>query len=164
LLPPDLHWRFDHIGGGPDLPALKTQAETLGLTGRIHWHGAQEQTEVLARYRTSDAFVLACKIATDGDRDGLPNVLVEASSQRLPCLSTTISGVPELIRNGENGLMVPPEDPKALSVALEQLIRNPALRKRLGDAAAIRVHSEFDHRASIRQLTALFTTAGLDPT
>jgi len=162
LLPPGLHWRLEHIGGGTELAALKHQAAGLGLTGRIRWQGAQDQTAVLARYAASDAFVLACKIAADGDRDGLPNVLVEAGSQRLPCLSTTISGVPELIRDGENGLLVPPEDPQALATALERLIRDPALRARLGDAACARVTAEFDHHASIRQLTALFRAAGLD--
>ena len=162
LLPGDLHWRFRHIGGGTELATLKAQAQASGLTDRIDWHGAQEQTAVLAAYRTSDGFVLACKIAADGDRDGLPNVLVEASSQRLPCLSTTISGVPELIRDGENGLLVPPEDPVALAAALERLIRDPVLRARLGDAACTRVNAEFDHHASIRQLTTLFRAAGLD--
>lgn len=162
LLPPALHWRLDHIGGGPDLPTLKAQAASLGLTPRVSWHGAQDQTAVLARYRSADAFVLACKIAADGDRDGLPNVLVEASSQSLPCLSTTISGVPELIRDGDTGLMVPPEDPAALAGALDRLIRDPGLRARLGRAASARVHSEFDHQASIRQLTTLFHAAGLD--
>ncbi len=162
LLPAALHWRLEHIGGGSNLAALKDQASRLGLADRIRWQGAQDQTAVLARYRTSDAFVLACKIAADGDRDGLPNVLVEASSQRLPCLSTTISGVPELIRDGENGLLVPPENPAALAAALERLIRDPSLRARLGDAACLRVQNNFDHHASIRQLTTLFRAAGLE--
>lgn len=164
LLPPGLHWRFDHIGGGPDLPALRAQAAALNLTDRLHWQGAQDQTAVLDRYRASDAFVLACRIAADGDRDGLPNVLVEASSQRLPCLSTTISGVPELIRDDDNGLLVPPEDPEALALALQRLIRDPALRVRLSDAACDRVNTAFDHHASIRQLTVLFHAAGLQTT
>jgi len=164
LLPPDLHWRFEHIGGGSELASLKTQAERLGLTDRIRWQGAQDQTRVLTRYIASDAFVLACKIAADGDRDGLPNVLVEAGSQRLACVSTTISGVPELIRDGENGLLVPPEDPVALAASLERLLRDPMLRRRLGDAACARVNNEFDHHASIRQLTTLFCAAGLDKT
>jgi len=162
LLPPSLHWRLEHIGGGPELAALQAQAAHLGLTDRIAWRGAQEQTAVLARYRASDAFVLACRIAADGDRDGLPNVLVEAGSQRLPCLSTAISGVPELISDSENGLLVPPEDPASLAVALERLIRDPALRARLGRAACDRVHADFDHHASIRQLTGLFQAAGLE--
>ena len=91
-----------------------------------------------------------------GDRDGLPNVLVEASSQRLPCVSTTISGIPELITDGENGLLVPPKDAKALAGALERAIRDPELRKRLGNAAEHRVRAHFDHHTSIDQLVGLF--------
>ncbi|MBB5574472.1 glycosyltransferase [Rhizobium paranaense] len=156
LLPVDLHWRFTHIGGGDGLAKLKALAETLGIADRITWKGAMAQEDVLARYRQADLFTLACRVAADGDRDGLPNVLVEASSQRLTCLSTNISGVPELLTDGENGFLVPPEDPKALAAAMERAIRNPALRHRLGDAAEKRVREHFDHHSSIWQLTRLF--------
>ncbi|OCJ00353.1 colanic acid biosynthesis glycosyltransferase WcaL [Rhizobium sp. AC27/96] len=156
LLPGDLNWRFTHIGGGDGLTKLKALAETLGITDRITWKGALAQEDVLAHYRQSDIFALACRVAADGDRDGLPNVLVEASSQRLVCVSTNISGVPELLEEGENGFVVPSEDPQALAVALELAIRNPALRHRLGEAAERRVREHFDYHASIRQLTGLF--------
>ncbi|TIX87883.1 glycosyltransferase family 4 protein [Rhizobium sp. P44RR-XXIV] len=156
LLPGDLNWRFTHIGGGDGLAKLKALAETLGITDRITWKGALAQEDVLAHYRQSDIFALACRVAADGDRDGLPNVLVEASSQRLVCVSTNISGVPELLEDGENGFVVPSEDPQALAAALELAIRNPALRHRLGEAAERRVREHFDYHASIRQLTGLF--------
>lgn len=156
LLPADLSWRFVHIGGGPNLAAMKQLAEKFGIAGRITWNGALDQQDVLDHYRRSDLFALACRITPDGDRDGLPNVLVEASSQRLVCVSTNISGIPELLKDGENGLVVPPEDPTALAAAMEKLIRDPALRKRLGEAAELRVRSEFDHHTSIHQLKILF--------
>ncbi|MBX4940621.1 glycosyltransferase [Rhizobium binae] len=156
LLPADLHWRMDHVGGGEALAKLKTLASELGLSGRIAWKGAMAQEDVLDHYRRADLFALACRIAANGDRDGLPNVLVEASSQRLVCVSTDVSGVPELLRDGENGLVVPPEDPALLAKALTAAIRDPALRKRLGDAAERRVREEFDHHSSIRQLSGLF--------
>lgn len=159
LLPANLSWRFVHIGGGPNLPALKALAEKLGIGDWITWHGALDQKDVLDQYRKSDLFALACRITPDGDRDGLPNVLVEASSQRLVCVSTNISGIPELLKDGENGLVVPPEDPQALAAAIEKLICDPALRKRLGDAAEHRVRTEFDHHVSIRQLKTLFDEA-----
>lgn len=158
LLPADLSWRFVHIGGGANLAALKALAGKLGIADRITWHGALDQKDVLEHYRRSDLFALACRITADGDRDGLPNVLVEASSQRLVCVSTNISGIPELLQDGENGRVVPPEDPEAFAKALETLIRDPGLRKRLGDAAERRVRSEFDHHVSIRQLKDLFET------
>ncbi|EJC85196.1 glycosyltransferase [Rhizobium leguminosarum bv. trifolii WSM2297] len=156
LLPTDLHWRMDHIGGGEALAKLKVLASELGLSNRIAWKGAMAQEDVLDHYRRADLFALACRIAANGDRDGLPNVLVEASSQRLVCLSTAVSGVPELLEDGENGLVVPPEDPELLAKALETAIRDPALRKRLGDAAEKRVRADFDYHSSIRQLTGLF--------
>jgi glycosyltransferase involved in cell wall biosynthesis len=155
-LPPDLNWRFEHIGGGDELPRLKTLAAALGIADRITWKGALAQDDVLDHYRRADLFALACRIAANGDRDGLPNVLVEASSQRLPCISTSVSGVPELLVDGENGLLVPPQDPDALAVALEAAIRDPMLRRRLGDAAEQRVRSHFDHHSSIEQLSRLF--------
>ncbi len=135
LLPPELHWRFVHVGAGEQLGALKVQAERLGLMHRIEWKGALAQKDVLDLYRRSDIFALACRIAADGDRDGLPNVLVEAASQKLACVSTNVSGVPELLVDGENGMVVPPEDPASLAAALQRLIRSPALRQSLGEAA-----------------------------
>lgn len=159
LLPNDLAWRFVHIGGGELLARLRAEAEALDLRQRISWLGSKAQDEVLAQYRASDLFVLPCRIASDGDRDGLPNVLVEASSQRLACISTTISGVPELLSDDVDGLLVPPDDPRSLSAALLRAIRSPELRTRLGDAAEKRVRSAFDHRASVVQLASLFAAA-----
>jgi glycosyltransferase involved in cell wall biosynthesis len=156
LLPHDLAWHFEHIGGGDELVKLKAQADKLGIADRITWNGAMAQEDVLARYRSADLFVLACRVAANGDRDGLPNVLVEASSQRLPCISTDVSGVPELLTDGENGLVVPSEDPQALAEAIGNAISDPALRHRLGEAAERRVREHFDHHSSIRQLTQLF--------
>jgi len=156
LLPGNLHWRFEHIGSGPEIATLKALASELGIEARIDWRGALDQKDVLDAYRRSDIFALACRITADGDRDGLPNVLVEASSQRLVCVSTAISGVPELLRDGENGLLVPPDNPQELAYALERLIIAPGLRARLADAAEERVRTHFDNKVSIRQLTALF--------
>lgn len=156
LLPGDLAWRFEHIGGGEELERLKALARKLGLEGRVSWKGALAQKEVLEHYRSADIFALACRITADGDRDGLPNVLVEAASQRLACVSTDISGVPELLSSDETGLLIPSENPAALAQALERLIRDPVLRARLGDAAERRVRGNFDHMASIGQLKDLF--------
>jgi glycosyltransferase involved in cell wall biosynthesis len=93
-LPAELHWRFVHIGGGDLAAALRAEATRLGLADRIDWCGAQPQDVVLAAYRGADIFALASRIAEDGDRDGLPNVLMEAQSQELACLATKISAPP----------------------------------------------------------------------
>ena len=155
LLPPDLQWRFEHIGGGEGLGALKAQAESLGLAARISWRGSATQETVLERLRASNVFVLASRIADDGDRDGLPNVLMEVQSQALACVATAVSAIPELIRDGETGLLVPPDNVPALAQALERLIRDPVLRQRLGAAGEARVRSVFEHDATIDDLLAL---------
>jgi glycosyltransferase involved in cell wall biosynthesis len=156
-LPPDLNWQFDHVGGGDGLATLNTQANALGLALRITWHGAATQDQVLARLRAADLFVLASRIADDGDRDGLPNVLMEAQSQGLACVSTAVSAIPELIRDGQTGLLVPPDDVAALATALERLIRNPDLRQQLGAAGEARVRAVFAHDATVDDLLALLT-------
>ncbi|WP_426035621.1 glycosyltransferase [Cypionkella sp. TWP1-2-1b2] len=161
LLTTDLHWRFTHLGGGPERESLQALAETLDLTSRIHWQGAVDQSEVLAAYRASDLFALACRITADGDRDGLPNVLVEAASQGLACLATNISGIPELFTNGENGWLTPPDDAAALARALETAITRPDLRADYGQAAATQVRATLDYHHSVNQLAALFAAEGL---
>lgn len=158
LLPDDLHWRFVHVGGGTELTSLQTLANALKIDDRIVWEGAINQHAVLAHYQSSDVFALACRITPDGDRDGLPNVLVEAASQGLTCVSTTISGIPELFTNNKNGLLVDPENPQAISAALLQAISEPKLRDRLGRAVQQQVRSTFDYHTSITQLRVLFET------
>jgi glycosyltransferase involved in cell wall biosynthesis len=158
-LPGDLSWRFVHIGSGPLRPALERQAKRLGLGERIEWRGALPQQDVLAAYRQADLFVLASRVAGDGDRDGLPNVLMEAQSQGLACVSTSVSAIPELIEDGETGLLVPPDDPPALADALERLIRHPLLRGRLGSAGRQRVARHFTFDAGIARLATRFATA-----
>ncbi|MFN3972119.1 MAG: glycosyltransferase [Gemmobacter sp.] len=158
-LPAGLHWRLVHMGGGDGREALRAQAARLGIAERVDWRGTVTQGQVLAALRSADLFALACRVADDGDRDGLPNVLVEAASQGMAVLSTTVSAIPEVFADGTTARLVPPDDPAALAVALEGMIRDPALRARLGAAAAARVRGTLDYRQSIRDLVALFHQA-----
>lgn len=151
-LPVDLDWRFVHIGGGELTETLRTRAARLEIDHRIHWLGPQPQLEVLRKYREADIFVLASRISGDGDRDGLPNVLMEAQSQRLPCVSTRVSAIPELIEHGATGILVPERDPKALASALESLIRHPKRRQQLGEAGNRVVRARFSLDANIGPL------------
>jgi glycosyltransferase involved in cell wall biosynthesis len=155
-LPRGLHWRLTHIGGGPLRSALQAQARAAGIDGRITLLGAQPQTEVVKAYRESDLFVLASKIAGDGDRDGLPNVLMEAQSQGLAVVATRVSAVPELIVEGENGLLSLPGDDAALCANLKHAIADPVLRAALGKAGETRVRQDFSMTVGIDDLARRF--------
>ena len=161
ILPNDLSWQWVHIGAGDLVKGLQTQAQNLGIDKHLEWRGALPQTDVLEQYRKSDIFVLPCRIAKNGDRDGLPNVIVEAQSQRLAVISTTVSGVPELVDDGRNGILVEQNNARQLSNAIEKLIRDPEARIRMGAAGEKRVRSDFDHITSIGYLGHLFEQQGV---
>ena len=155
-LPDCCHWHFDHIGDGECLPELKNYAQKLGLSDRIRWLGAQPQDIVLDHLRSADLFALACKVAPDGDRDGLPNVLMEAQSQGLPVISTRVSAIPELIEDGKTGLLADPRNPADLMQALARLINDPSLRRKLGSAGEARVRSAFNAELGLDNLMTRF--------
>ncbi|HBF98488.1 MAG TPA: colanic acid biosynthesis glycosyltransferase WcaL [Alphaproteobacteria bacterium] len=163
LLPHDCHWQLTHIGAGPLAGQLRDQAGELGLADRIDWRGACDQAGVLAALRASDLFVLACRVSADGDRDGIPNVLMEAQSQKLACVATRISAIPELIREGETGILVAPEDAAALAQAMGQLIASPDRRAAMGDAARARIEMDFAMHACIAPLLPRFGLAPPQP-
>lgn len=156
LLPSSLHWRLVHVGGGPLRAAMAERAQRLGISDRTVWRGAMAQDELITIYRDGDLFALASRIASDGDRDGLPNVLMEAQSQGLACIATDVSAIHELIINEVTGLLVAPEAPSALSAGLERLIRSPALRGTLGAGGQTRVAQEFTAQSNLRRLADKF--------
>jgi glycosyltransferase involved in cell wall biosynthesis len=142
-LPPDLHWRFAHVGGGELKDELKVQAARIGIGERCAFLGAKAQPDVIALLRESDLFVLPSKKAASGDRDGLPNVIMEAASQGLATVATDFAGIPEFLRDGREGRLVAPGDWKALSNAINLLCRDPEERARLGSAAFARLRNDF---------------------
>ena len=151
-LPTELHWRFVHIGGGEMFDQLRQLTGEYGLEDRVEWLGALPQADVLAQYREADLFVLPSQVSDDGDRDGLPNVLMEAQSQSLACLSTNISGIPELITHAETGWLVEQKNVDQLQKALEKLIIEPDLRHQLAEAGFKRVRQEFSMERGIDTL------------
>ena len=163
-LPDDIFWRWTHIGGGPLLNELKQLGEILGITDRLDFRGSQSQQVVLETYRASDLFVLPCRIAADGDRDGLPNVIVEAQSQKLVCISTPISGIPELIEDGVNGVLVEPDNPALLTDAIVRLAGDPDLRARYGEEGRTRVETGFNAANEITMLVDLLDRNGKSAT
>jgi glycosyltransferase involved in cell wall biosynthesis len=153
-----LHWKFVHVGGGPLKTRLAKRAASLGVA--VEWRGALAQQELAKEYEKADVFALASRIARDGDRDGLPNVLAEAQSQALPCVATRVSAIPELVRDGQTGVLVPENDPDALARALEALIASPARRRALGQAGQQRVVEGFGLDANLELLARKFGLAG----
>jgi glycosyltransferase involved in cell wall biosynthesis len=153
-LPRGLHWRFEHVGGGALGDTLKGQAAQLEIADRCRWLGAQPQRQVFAALARADLFVLASKKAADGDQDGLPNVLMEAAHQGLPIVSTRAAAIAEFIEDTANGLLVSPGAPDELAVALELLARDPAMRRRLADAAAHAVRTRFSFEAGVDWIAA----------
>ena len=156
LLPAGLNWSLVHVGGGPLREALARQAKALQIDARISWRGAMAQDRLIEEYRVADLFVLASLIAQDGDRDGLPNVLMEAQSQGLACVATDVSAIHELIEDGVTGVLVEQQSPSALAQALGRLLEDPTLRRVYGQTGQARVVSRFGMQANIVRLAAKF--------
>lgn len=143
----------DDVRVGDD---LRRHIARLGLGARVHMLGQVGQAELFDRYRAADVFCLPCRVLTNGDRDGIPNVLVEAMSCGVPVVTTPVSGIPELVVDEDNGLLVPEDDPGALADALVRLHEDRDLRGRLGRAGRKTVRNEFDGDRLAEQLAALF--------
>jgi len=158
-LPADLDWRFVHIGGGPLKSDLERRAQDTGIDKYIDWRGAQARDAVFAAMREADLFVLPSRITGSGDRDGLPNVLMEAASQKLPVLSTAISAIPEFVEDGVSGRLVPSEDADALGEAMAALLANPARRGEYAERLYDRLVTDFGADAGIAQVVARFEAA-----
>jgi glycosyltransferase involved in cell wall biosynthesis len=156
--------RTDIYGGGPLREELEAQGRRVGLDGELAFHGARLQDEIVVAYRRAAVFVLAPVVTDDGDRDGIPNVLVEAMASGVPVVATRISGIPELITHGVEGLLVPPHDPAALAAAIERVLRDPELADRLGQAGRREVAQHFDLARNTRRLRALFEGVAVDDT
>lgn len=121
------------IGDGPERTALERRAREVGLNGRISFRGAQPRDEVLAALGGAWAAVLS------SDWENLPHAAVEALAVGTPVVATSVGGVPEVVRDGVNGLLVPPGSPEAFAAALGRLVDDAALRNRLAGAAAASV-------------------------
>jgi glycosyltransferase involved in cell wall biosynthesis len=144
------------FGGGPMRDELERLVESLGMAGQVVVKGARAQVALLNEYSRAEVFALSPMVVSNGDRDGIPNVLGEAMAAGIPVVSTAISGIPELIEHNRTGLLVPPRDPHALAEALEQLLIDEMLRKRLGTEARAQVTASRGLADSVRPLAELF--------
>lgn len=152
----DLDFRCEIIGKGNLYHPLKQRIIDLGLSEQVRLVGPKPQERVRDAYRRASMFTLPCIIAQDGNRDGLPTVLLEAMACGLPVISTNLTGVPEIIDHNKNGLLVPPSSPHALARSLAILLTNPTQREQMGQAARQKVEKEFDVRRNVGQLQRWF--------
>lgn len=142
------------VGDGPLRRPLQEQACRLGIEGTVRFAGSLPPQDVAAAYRQASVVALPCRVGRDGDQDGLPVTLVEAMASGVPVVSTPVAGIPELVLDGETGLLVPPGDPQGLAAALRRLLDDPRLRERL--AAAARRHvSTYDRMQTVAALRRL---------
>lgn len=155
-----LVFRCDIVGKGALRPRLDALIRQYGLRDRVHLLGPATQGEVRARYHASHLYVLPCVVAADGNRDGLPVSLVEALACGLPVISTPVTGIPEVVSDGHNGLMVAPGDAGGLANAIASVITDASLYQRLRTNARPSVMSRFDRHRTIADLRHLFVEAG----
>ena len=148
---------LDLIGSGPLEAPLQQRAAQPDLAGRVRLRGPQPQAEIARAVSEAAVFAAPCVVGQDGNRDGLPTTLLEAMALGTPCVSTDVTGIPELVRDGETGLVVPQNDAAALAAALERLLADAALRVTLAARARRRIEEDFDARrnsARLRQIVA----------
>jgi len=144
------------VGFGPLQADMEALIHELHLDHLVLLMGQRPLEEVVGLYQRAEIFALPCQVAQDGDRDGIPNVLMEAMACRLPVVTTAVSGIPELVQHDHNGLLVPQQDPEALALALAHLLDNPAVRQRLGQAGRHTIEEHFSSSHASCRLKALF--------
>ena len=143
-------------GDGPLLGALTELRDSLGLADAVHFAGERSREAIISALHGADVFVLTPTVGEDGDRDGIPNVLVEAMACGLPVVSTSVGGIPELVTHGENGFLTSPGDVAGIERHLLTLLDTPQLRREMGEAARRTVESGYDVNTAAEQLHEIF--------
>jgi glycosyltransferase involved in cell wall biosynthesis len=146
------------VGEGPLRADLEAQIRQLSLEGIVRLYGSLPHHEVIEQYQEAAAFVLPAVLGGDGDRDGIPNVILEAMAMELPVVSTAHSGIPEVVQDGYNGLLVQPADEVALADAIASLLHNPELRRQLGQNGCRMVNEKFDVERNVLRLLGEFAS------
>ena len=152
-------FRCSIVGKGPLESELKALVRRLGVEDVVKLTGPRPREELLELYRRASVFAAPCVVGSDGNRDGLPTVLVEAMALGVPVISTDVTGIPELVENGRTGLLVPQRDPEALAHALDRILSDRAAAMELAASARRRVESEFDLRVNVARLRSLLEEA-----
>jgi glycosyltransferase involved in cell wall biosynthesis len=160
---PGIAFRYVLVGTGEEESKLRALLTELGLDSVTELTGTLPHQDVIRHYRQADLFVLGCQVAQNGDRDGIPNVLVESMAMGVPVVATEISGIPELVEDGETGLLVPSKKPEVLAQALLRLLTDVELRARVIPAARRKVHRQFDNASLIDEVVRIYQQHGVNP-
>lgn len=147
------------IGAGPEEARLRQLVAHPDLRQRVLLPGPLPQSAIIARVQQAAVLAAPCVIGRDGNRDGLPTVILEAMALGTPVVATDVTGIPEVLHDGRTGLLAPQGDPVALANALQRLLANPDLRERLAGSARDQIERSFDAREQVTALHALFTNA-----
>lgn len=145
------------IGSGDEGLSLHSRIIELGLEQQVELSGPKPQQDVIAALQNAAVFAAPCVVGDDGNRDGLPTVLLESMALGTPCISTDVTGIPEILRDGDTGLLVAQKDPSALADALERLLINPDLRVSTALNARTLIESEFDVHTNAACLRSCFS-------
>ena len=151
--------RFAVAGEGPMKDEVSELAHGLGIADAVELRGFLSQSDLAQLYAGSHVFVHPSQMTADQNQEGVPNSMLEAMATGLPVLATTHGGIPEAVTHGETGLLVPEKDAEALHAAMMELTGKPEWLSRLGQAASQAVRADFEHRASIAQLEAIYDEA-----
>ena len=143
-------FRLRVVGDGDDRASLERQVRDLGLDGTVFFEGAVDQDHIRTFYAAADCFCIP------SFAEGIPVVLMEAMAMGIPCVSTHITGIPELIQNERSGLLVAPSDVEELVAAIERLMDDPELRNSIGRAARAQVIEHYDLGRNVSELAAIF--------
>jgi glycosyltransferase involved in cell wall biosynthesis len=154
--------RLDLVGTGPLEPAIRSLVHAAGLGDRVTFRGDQTEDAVRRMVACSDVLVQPSVVAPDGDMDGIPNTLIEAMALGTPVVTTSLSGIPELVIDGETGVVVSPGDPEELAAGLQRVIEDPEAARRRAAAGLAKVGAEFDIADSAAAMASLLERS-LDP-
>ena len=144
------------VGDGPLGDALQAQITAARLQDHVELAGPRPQEQLAVLLGKASLFALPCVVTASGDRDGLPTVLLEALAAGLPCVSTNVAGIPEIIEHGTCGLLTEPNSPVQLAGAIKTLLASPDLRERFSAAGRQKAELDFDVVKSAARLAALF--------
>lgn len=144
------------FGTGPLMTELRRRVEAAGLAASVDLPGWAPAGQLLDEMGRAVVFAMPSRVAVGGDRDGIPNVVLEAMAAGLPVVATNVSGIPEAVGHETTGLLVEPDDVTVLAGALERVLIDAALSARFGAAARARIREEFTLEVASSRLIALF--------